>query len=86
MAKRITGRITQLIALGISLAIAAVVGKWSLVSDALVTVINGFVIFTSAVGIDQVVNYGRAGKSKPAPTPVNAPNSVPMAGKWTTDY
>lgn len=64
---KIAGRVTQAIALGLSLVIAGVLGKWSSASDCLVTILNGFVIFTSAVGIDQVINYNRSGKVRSKP-------------------
>ena len=62
----VTGRITQLVALGLSLVIAAVIGKWSTPTDAFITLLNACVIYAASVGIDQTINYKKTATS---PTP-----------------
>lgn len=56
----IAGRRTQLVALCLSLAIAALVGEWRTVTGLLLIVLNGCVVTATALGIDQAANYGKS--------------------------
>jgi hypothetical protein len=53
----ITGRATHVVALAVSLISVGIVGQWSSASAVFVTVINGFILFLSAMGLDQLANY-----------------------------
>ncbi len=53
----VTGRVTQLVAFIISLAIAAVIGNWTSPGSALVSIFNAVVIWATAMGVDQAVTY-----------------------------
>jgi len=53
----ITGRATQVVALVCSLIIAAAIGTFTSPVLALVSLLNGLVIFAASMGIDQAVNY-----------------------------
>lgn len=54
----IKGRPVQIIALVLAMVISLTQSRLSTCSDILIAVLNGLVIFASAVGIDQAVNYG----------------------------
>lgn len=53
----IAGRITQIVALVIALLIAGITGTWTTPATALVSILNAGIIWVSAMGLDQVVNY-----------------------------
>ena len=53
----IIGRHSQIVALGLAVIISVARGNISSIQLALVALLNAFVIFTAAVGIDQALNY-----------------------------
>lgn len=55
----ISGRVTQLVVLGLALVIVGVTMPWQSAVGVLMNVINALVIFTSAMGLDQAVNLAK---------------------------
>jgi hypothetical protein len=53
----VSGRATQIVALGVSLVVGGLIGSWHSVTGVILTFINSVVIFAAAMGYDQVFNY-----------------------------
>jgi hypothetical protein len=60
----IKGRLTQLFALIVSIVIAGLIGSWASFAGVMMIVLNGCLIFLSAMGLDQAITYKRNVKVK----------------------